>query len=158
MDNSDKQFMQMAVDLALQGMRNNEGGPFGAIVVKDTTVIGKGNNRVLYKNDPTAHAEIEAIRDACQNIQSFHLEDCTLYTLCEPCPMCMAAVYWAKLAKVVFGCTRKDAAKIGFADDLIYKELNIPLSERSIPMESILRDKSLRVFDEWIKKHDKVNY
>ncbi|MBN1473380.1 MAG: nucleoside deaminase [Syntrophaceae bacterium] len=158
MNNSDKQFMQMAIELALDGMRKNEGGPFGAIVVKDKTIIGKGNNRVLYKNDPTAHAEIEAIREACQNINSFHLEGCTLYTLCEPCPMCMAAVYWAKISKVVFGCTRKDAAKIGFADDSIYKELNMPPSERSIPMESMLRDDSLRVFDEWIKKHDKINY
>jgi len=148
----------MAVRLARDGMRKNEGGPFGALVVKDKTVIGKGNNRVLYKNDPTAHAEIEAIREACQNIKSFHLEGCTLYTVCEPCPMCMAAIYWAKISKVVFGCTREDAAKIGFADDSIYKELNMPPSERSIPMESILRDDSLRVFDEWVKKHDKVSY
>ncbi|HQT90858.1 MAG TPA: nucleoside deaminase [Candidatus Kryptobacter bacterium] len=158
MNDSDTQFMQVAIELALRGMRNNEGGPFGAVIVKDNVIIGRGNNRVISDNDPTAHAEIMAIREACQHIDSFQLDGCIIYTSCEPCPMCMGAIYWVRLAKVVYGCTRKDAAQIGFDDDFIYKELQVPNRERSIPMESISRDDALCAFVEWEEKQDKTRY
>ena len=148
----------MAIELALRGMRNNEGGPFGAIIVKDNAIIGQGNNRVISTNDPTAHAEIVAIRDACQHINNFWLNDCVIYASCEPCPMCLGAIYWARLSKVYYGCTKKDAAQIGFNDEFIFKELRIPARERSIPMESLSRDVALRVFVEWTEKRDKSLY
>jgi len=154
----DTQFMQMAIELALRGMRNNEGGPFGAIIVKDNAIIGQGNNCVTSTNDPTAHAEIVAIREACQHINNFWLNDCVIYTSCEPCPMCLGAIYWARLSKVYYGCTRKDAAQIGFDDEFIFKELQIPVRERSIPMESLSRDIALSVFVEWTEKRDKSLY
>ena len=158
MGSSDTNFMQIAIDLALQGMRNNEGGPFGAIIVRDDAIIGRGNNRVTSTNDPTAHAEVVAIREACQQRGSFRLEGCIIYTSCEPCPMCLGAIYWAGLAKIYYGCTKLDAAGIGFQDDLIYEELHIPVSERKIPMESLLRDDALRAFAEWADKLDKTRY
>jgi len=154
----DTQFMQMAIELALRGMRNNEGGPFGAVIVKDNAIIGQGNNCVISTNDPTAHAEIVAIREACQHINNFWLNDCVIYTSCEPCPMCLGAIYWARLSKVYYGCTKKDAAQIGFNDEFIFKELRIPARERSIPMESLSRDVALRVFVEWTEKRDKSLY
>jgi guanine deaminase len=154
----DTQFMQTAIELARRGMRHNEGGPFGAIVVKDNAIIGQGNNRVISTNDPTAHAEIVAIREACRRRNSFHLDGCTIYASCEPCPMCLGAIYWARLSKVYYGCTKLDAARIGFDDELIYKELQLPAHERSIPMESISRDIALRVFVEWEEKQDKTRY
>jgi guanine deaminase len=154
----DAEFMQTAIELARSGMRQNEGGPFGAIVVKGNAVIGRGNNRVLCTNDPTAHAEIVAIREACRFLQSFQLEGCTMYASCEPCPMCLGAIYWARLSKVFYGCTKKDAAQAGFDDELIYNELQIPARERRIPMESISRDVALRVFVEWEEKRDKTRY
>jgi len=158
MHTADAQFMQMAVDLALQGMRRNEGGPFGAVVVRDGAVIGRGNNRVISTHDPTAHAEILAIREACEHISNFQLEDCVMYSSCEPCPMCLGAVYWARLSKVFFGCTKLDAAHIGFDDEWIYRELPLPIRERSVPMESISRDIALRAFAEWEEKRDKTRY
>ncbi len=150
--------MQVAIELAFRGLRNNEGGPFGAVIVKDNVIIGQGNNRVISDNDPTAHAEIMAIREACQHVSSFQLDGCIIYTSCEPCPMCMGAIYWARLAKVVYACTRKDAAQIGFDDDFIYRELQVQNCERSIPMESISRDDALRAFGEWERKQDKTRY
>ena len=158
MNDSDVRFMQVAIELALRGMRNNEGGPFGAVIVKDNVIIGQGNNRVISDNDPTAHAEIMAIREACQHISSFQLDGCIIYTSCEPCPMCMGAIYWVRLSKVVYACTRKDAAQIGFDDDFIYKELQVPDCERSIPMESISRGDALCAFVEWERKQDKTRY
>jgi guanine deaminase len=158
MNTTDAQFMQVAVDLALQGMRRNEGGPFGAVVVKDGAIIGRGNNRVVGTQDPTAHAEILAIREACKHISNFQLEDCVMYSSCEPCPMCLGAVYWARLSKVYFGCTKLDAAQIGFDDEWIYRELPLPVRERSVPMESISRDIALRAFAEWAAKRDKTRY
>lgn len=158
MDELDNEYMGVAIDLALNGMRNNEGGPFGAIVVKDNKIIGRGNNCVTSLNDPTAHAEVMAIRDACRNINSFQLEGCIIYTSCEPCPMCLGAIYWARPQKVFFGCTRNDAAEINFDDDFIYQELSVPISNRKIPMLPLQREYALTVFAEWKAKMDKKKY
>lgn len=152
------QFMQAAVDLARQGMNNGVGGPFGCIIVKADTIIGKGCNSVASSNDPTAHAEVVAIRDACRHLQTFQLTGCELYTSCEPCPMCMGAIYWARPTKVYFGATRHDAAVAGFDDSLIYKELTAPLHDRLIEMVNLGREKAIVVFDEWIVKPDKISY
>jgi guanine deaminase len=158
MNSLDAKFMQVAIELALRGMRKNEGGPFGAIIVKDNVIIGQGNNRVICTNDPTAHAEIVAIREACRHINNYHLSGCVIYASCEPCPMCLGAIYWSRLSKVYYGCNKFDAAQIGFDDELIYKELQVPVHERSIPMESMSREIALRVFVEWEEKEDKRRY
>ena len=158
MNDSDKKFMQMAIELAYEGMRNNEGGPFGAIIIKNHTIIGQGYNRVTSSNDPTAHAEIVAIRDACKNLGNFQLTDCILYTSCEPCPMCLGAVYWARLARIFYGCSHVDVANIDFDDDLIYKELTVPMTERKIPIIQLLREDALKTFLEWKSKQDKIKY
>ena len=126
MEYMEEKFMQEAIELARNGIQNNEGGPFGAVVVKDGEVIGRGNNCVTSTNDPTAHAEVIAIRDACKNLGTFQLEGCVIYTSCEPCPMCLGAIYWARPAKVYYGCTKKDAADVDFDDAFIYKELELP--------------------------------
>jgi tRNA(Arg) A34 adenosine deaminase TadA len=153
-----EEFMREAIRQSKQGMDRKEGGPFGAIVVKDGNIVGRGNNRVLATNDPTAHAEVVAIRDACQNLGSFQLDDCEIYTSCEPCPMCLGAIYWARPKRVFFGCTRTDAADIEFDDDFIYKEMNVPLEHRQIPMIPLLREEALVVFKEWEGKADKTLY
>lgn len=165
MDNDDDQsesihqhFMNIAIDHSIKGMNNNDGGPFGCIIVKDGEIIGRGNNKVTSSNDPTAHAEIEAIRNACQNLGSFQLKGCIIYTSCEPCPMCLGAIYWARPNKVYFGCNKKDAAKIGFDDDFIYKELPLSFSKRSIPFEQINRDKAIEAFEIWDNKDGKIDY
>ena len=158
MDAQDKYFMQEAINLAIAGMRNNEGGPFGALVVKDGKIIGRGNNRVSFNNDPTAHAEIVAIRDACNNLKDFQLTDCVIYTSCEPCPMCLGAIYWARPEKIIYACTREDAAAIDFDDDFIYRELSLPMNERKIPIRQMLRSEGLKAFEEWKNKADKVQY
>ena len=155
---TDKDFMKEAVSLSLEGMRNREGGPFGAIVVKNGQIIGRGNNRVASSNDPTAHAEVVAIREACQHLGHFQLDGCILYTSCEPCPMCLGAIYWARPEKVYYACTKNDAAAIGFDDDFIYKELELPLSERKIPALQLLREEGLKAFEEWENMEDKVVY
>jgi len=152
------QFMQAAVDLARQGMNNGTGGPFGCIIVKDDTIVGKGCNSVASSNDPTAHAEVVAIRDACRHLQTFQLTGCEIYTSCEPCPMCMGAIYWARPKKVYFGATRHDAAAAGFDDSLIYQELTAPLHERIIEIVNLGRDKAIVVFDEWVVKPDRISY
>ena len=152
------QYMQAAVDLARQGMNNGIGGPFGCIIVKNDTVVGKGCNSVASTNDPTAHAEVVAIRDACRHLQTFQLTDCEIYTSCEPCPMCMGAIYWARPKKVYFGATRYDAAAAGFDDSLIYQELTAPLHERIIEIVNVGREKAIIVFDEWIVKPGKISY
>ncbi len=154
----DNRFMQMAIDLALKGMRKGEGGPFGAVIVKDGEIIGMGNNRVTGTNDPTAHAEVVAIRDACQFLSDFQLTNCTLYTTCEPCPMCLGAIYWARPDKVYYGCTRHDAAAIEFDDDFIYQEMNVPIHNRKIPMEPFMRTEALQLFGEWSTLSDKTLY
>jgi len=153
-----KSLMQMAIDLSLEGMNNNEGGPFGVIIVKDGKIIGKGNNKVTSNSDPTAHAEIVAIREACKYIKSFQLDDCVMYTSCEPCPMCLGAIYWARPKKVYYANTKKDAAAIGFDNDFIYREIELPLIKRQILFEQIAREEALEVFKAWQKKTDKIEY
>jgi guanine deaminase len=152
------QFMKMAIDLSLQGMRENKGGPFGAIVVKDGVVIGKGNNSVASTMDPTAHAEVVAIRDACKTLNSFQLDGCEIYTSCEPCPMCLGAIYWARPSKVFYANTREHAAAIGFDDSFIYEEVKTEIPLRKIPMVQIGQDLALKVFEEWKNKPDKTEY
>jgi guanine deaminase len=151
-------FMDEAIQTAIKGMNENEGGPFGCVIVKDGKIIGRGNNKVTSTNDPTAHAEVEAIRNACINLGSFQLDGCTLYTSCEPCPMCLGAIYWARPDKVYFGCNHEDASKIGFDDEFIYKEIPLPYEKRSIPFEQFARDKALEAFKKWEEKEDKTEY
>ena len=158
MEYMEEKFMQEAIELARNGIQNNEGGPFGAVVVKDGEVIGRGNNCVTSTNDPTAHAEVIAIRDACKNLGTFQLEGCVIYTSCEPCPMCLGAIYWARPAKVYYGCTKKDAADVDFDDAFIYKELELPLDQRQMPFKQLNRDEALALFKEWDEKDDKTAY
>lgn len=151
--------MQRAIALAEQGMTSNAGGPFGAIVVDENgEIIGEGFNKVTSTNDPTAHAEVVAIRDACQKRESFQLENCTIYTSCEPCPMCLGAIYWARPKRIVFACNREDAANIDFDDDFIYKEINIAIEDRQIPTVQIMRPEGIEVFKMWKTKQDKTKY
>ncbi|WP_299396510.1 nucleoside deaminase [uncultured Gelidibacter sp.] len=156
-DNKNK-FMLEAVNAALKGMDNNEGGPFGCVVVKDGKIVGRGNNKVTSNNDPTAHAEVMAIRDACNNLNTFQLDGCEIYTSCEPCPMCFGAIYWARPDKVYYGCSQKDAADIDFDDEFIYKEIELPYANRSIPFEQFARDIALEPFQKWREKDDKTVY
>ncbi|MFN3329969.1 MAG: nucleoside deaminase [Pyrinomonadaceae bacterium] len=150
--------MLHAIELAKRGVASNAGGPFGAVIVRDGEIVGEGWNQVTSTNDPTAHAEIVAIRDACRRLGRFHLDDCVIYTSCEPCPMCLGAIYWARLKKIFYACDRKDAANIGFSDDLIYKEINISPQDRLIPAVNFLREKGLEAFQAWAEKQDKVPY
>ena len=150
--------MEAAIALAEKGIEHNEGGPFGCVIVKDDKIIGRGNNKVTSTNDPTAHAEIIAIREACKNLNSFQLEDCEIYTSCEPCPMCLGAIYWARPKVIYYGNTRKDAAIIGFDDSMIYDEIGSDLSSRKIPVINICREKANRSFIEWQQKKDKKIY
>jgi tRNA(Arg) A34 adenosine deaminase TadA len=153
-----EKFMREAIGLSLAKMRGNCGGPFGAVVVRKNKIVGRGWNRVTSTNDPTAHAEVSAIRDACKRLKTFQLDDCELYTSCEPCPMCLAAIYWARFKKVFYANTRKDAARIDFDDDLIYREVAAPIARRKIPMKQLLRGEALEVFAEWKNKADKIRY
>ena len=150
--------MREAIRISLTKMRGDQGGPFGAVVVRKDKIIGRGWNRVTSTNDPTAHAEVVAIRDACRRLKTFQLDDCELYTSCEPCPMCLSAVYWARLKRVYYGNTRKDAARIAFDDDFIYREVALPISSRKIPMKQLLRKEALAAFVEWKNKADKIPY
>lgn len=153
-----EEFMKEAIRLAMEGMRAGKGGPFGAVVVKDGKIVGKGSNSVLRTNDPTAHAEVVAIRDACKNLNTFQLDGCELYTSCEPCPMCLGAIYWARPIKVYYACSRQDAANIGFDDEFIYNEIELPLEERQIPALQLLREEAMTAFQEWDDKGDKQLY
>jgi tRNA(Arg) A34 adenosine deaminase TadA len=154
----EEKFMMQAIDLSQNGVRNNEGGPFGCIIVKDDTIVGRGNNKVTSSNDPTAHAEVVAIRDACKNLGTFQLEGCEIYTSCEPCPMCLGAIYWVRPKMVYFANTRQDAASIGFDDSMIYEELGIDLDKRKIPIINLGREDALKIFVEWQNKEDKISY
>jgi guanine deaminase len=151
-------FMREAIRISREMMRRNQGGPFGAVIVRRGRIIARGWNQVTSQNDPTAHAEIVAIRRACARLRTFHLPDCEIYTSCEPCPMCLAAIYWARLKKVYYANTRRDAARIEFDDDFIYRELARPISRRRLPMEQLLRREAARVFAEWQAKPDKIRY
>lgn len=150
--------MREAIRLSRAKMRGNHGGPFGAVVVRAGKIVGRGWNQVTSANDPTAHAEMVAIRAACQRLKTFQLDGCELYTSCEPCPMCLAAIYWARVKKVYYANTRRDAARIDFDDDLIYREVAAPIAKRKIPMKQLLRSEALVAFKEWAAKLDKVSY
>lgn len=150
--------MRRAIELARQGVDEDRGGPFGCVVVKDGEIIAEGFNQVTSSNDPTAHAEIVALREACRRLKSFQLHGCSVYSSCEPCPMCLGAIYWARPARIFVAGTREDAAAAGFDDELFYLELEKPNEERQLKMESLLRDESLAVFQRWIDKPDKVEY
>ena len=154
----EEHFMQAAIELSLKGVASNQGGPFGCVVVRGDEIVGRGHNKVTSSNDPTAHAEVVAIRDACQNLKTFQLDDCEIYTSCEPCPMCMGAIYWARPIKVYFANTRQDAAEIGFDDSMIYDELTADHGSRKIPIIPLLRKEALKVFEQWQQKPDKVEY
>ncbi len=155
---SHEDFMREALRLAELGMRENHGGPFGCVVVREGEIVGRGHNRVTSTLDPTAHAEVVAIREACRALGTFELSGCELYTSCEPCPMCLAAIYWARLDRVYFANTRADAAAIGFDDELLYEELALPLERRRLEMKPLLREEGLAAFREWLAKPDKVAY
>ncbi|MBK6749047.1 MAG: nucleoside deaminase [Pyrinomonadaceae bacterium] len=158
MTDKDAQFMKRAIELARAGMDNNDGGPFGCVVVKDGKVVGEGNNRVTSTNDPTAHAEVVAIREACRTLNTFQLDGCSIYTSCEPCPMCLGAIYWARPSQVFYACTREDAAAVGFDDDFIYDEVSLPNQDRERVMINLLRDEGVALFQAWDAKADKIEY
>ena len=151
-------FINRAIALAEQGMDSNSGGPFGAVVVKDNEIIAEGHNMVTSTNDPTAHAEVVAIREACKILNTFQLDDCVIYTSCEPCPMCLGAIYWARPKMVYYACNKVDAAKIGFDDQFIYDELDKGIDQRQIKFVEIGREEALKVFDKWQAKTDKMEY
>jgi len=151
-------FMREAIEMAKEGVANNFGGPFGCVIVKNNTIIGRGCNSVLLMNDPTAHAEIVAIRDACNHLKNFQLSDCTIYTTCEPCPMCLGAIYWARPSAVFFANTKADAEAIGFDDSFIYNEMNNAIDKRKIKMQSIGREEAIELFNLWKMKEDKTLY
>jgi tRNA(Arg) A34 adenosine deaminase TadA len=153
-----EEFMRSAITLAQEGMDRNAGGPFGALVVKDGKIIGRGFNQVTSTNDPTAHAEVVAIREACRHLGTFQLDGCEIYTSCEPCPMCLGAIYWARPLQVYYGCTRADAAGAGFDDDFIYAQIDLQPPERSIGMHELLRSEALAVFARWAAKTDRLEY
>jgi guanine deaminase len=151
-------FMREAIAISLRMMRRGCGGPFGAVVVHNGKIVGKGWNQVTSANDPTAHAEVAAIRDACKRLKTFQLNDCELYTSCEPCPMCLSAMYWARLKQVYYANTRQDAAAIEFDDDFIYREIPRPIGKRKLPMRQLMRKEALAAFEEWKNKADKIRY
>jgi guanine deaminase len=151
-------FLDKAFEIAFNGIRSNAGGPFGAVVVKDGQIIGSGCNNVTSSNDPTAHAEVTAIRDACRNINTFDLSGATIYSTCEPCPMCFSAIYWANIKTVYFSSTRYDAADIGFRDNHIYEEMDVPLAERMVPFLHVDHPQASALFREWFDKQDKMPY
>ena len=150
-------FMQKAIELSIKNINNN-GGPFGCVIVKNNKIISEGVNGVTQNNDPTAHAEIVAIRNACTKLNTFDLSGCEMYTSCEPCPMCLSAIYWSHIDNIYFGNTRKDAASIGFDDNYIYEELKKDLFKRTIPMKQINQNEAKKAFEDWERKIDKIKY
>ncbi len=158
MTEEDKTFMNRAIAVAKNGMDSNVGGPFGCVIVKDGEIVAEGCNKVTSSNDPTAHAEVVAIREACQKLNAFQLDECIIYTSCEPCPMCLGAIYWARPKKVFYGCTREDAAKIDFDDQLIYDEISIDIADRQIAFVNIMRTEANEVFEKWRLKIDRTGY
>ena len=150
-------FMRQAIALAVENVKNN-GGPFGAVIVKDGKIVATGVNRVTANNDPTAHAEVSAIRAACTKLGTFDLSGCVLYTSCEPCPMCLGAIYWAHIDKIYYGANQHDAAAVDFDDSFIYRELDLEPNKRSKPVENILHDEAQAPFNEWRAKTDKIEY
>jgi guanine deaminase len=151
-------FMARAIQLSIENVHSSNGGPFGAVIVKDGKIIAENVNRVTSTNDPTAHAEVLAIRQACTKLGVFELLDCELYTSCEPCPMCLGAIYWAHISRVYFANSAEDAAAIGFDDSLIYSELKLPNAQRKIPTRQMMREEALAAFRAWAEKPDKIEY
>lgn len=158
MDRQENTYMQEAISLAETGMKKGDGGPFGAVIVRDAAIIGKGWNRVLATGDPTAHAEIVAIRDACQNTGSYWLDNAAIYVNCEPCPMCLAALYWARITRLTFGASRDDAAAIGFDDARIYTEVCLEPGQRELSSRQHSREQSLTIMRQWLQLADKHLY
>lgn len=154
---NNEEFMREAIELSIKNVDTN-GGPFGAVIVKDGEIIAKGINKVTSNNDPTAHAEVNAIREAAAKLGTFDLKGCEIYSSCEPCPMCLGAIYWARLDKLYFANTKKDAKEIDFDDSFIYEELELPVEKRKIPTTQILRDEAIVAFNKWRDKADKVEY
>lgn len=155
---NEKGFLDRAIELSRKGMEKGKGGPFGCVIVKDDRIIGEGSNMVVSSNDPTAHAEIVAIRKACENLQSFQLTDCNIYASCEPCPMCLGAIYWARPRRVIYANTKEDAAAIEFDDDFIYKEIDTKMNDRKIPFIHVPSQAAKEVFDQWKNWEGKTNY
>jgi guanine deaminase len=153
-----REFMSNAIILAEGNVKSLKGGPFGAVVVKDGEIVGRGSNQVTVNNDPTAHAEVVAIRDAAKNLGTFDLSGCEIYSSCEPCPMCLGAIYWAHMDKLYYAATKDDAAKADFDDSFIYKEFALPKEDRSIPSVQMMREDAVKVFEEWINEENKVPY
>ena len=157
MDEKDRKFMQQAIDLSVENVKNG-GGPFGAVIVRGDEVIATGVNNVVPHCDPTAHAEVSAIRRACQKVNNFKLEGCSIYTSCEPCPMCLSAIYWAGIERIYYGNIKQDAEEINFSDKFIYEEIERPVSERHIPATMMMRDEAQKAFEAWKNKEDKTEY
>ncbi len=153
----DRKFMLDAIQLSKQNI-NEGGGPFGAVIVKDGQIIATGVNRVTNENDPTAHAEVKAIREACKKLKTFDLSGCSIYTSCEPCPMCLGAIYWAHIDKVFYGNNKSDARNIGFDDSFIYDELELPINKRKVEFIQLLPEEAIKAFQQWNAKEDKVEY
>ncbi len=154
----EKEFMEEAIRLSQKCLETGKGGPFGAVVVKDGEIVGRGNNSVTLNNDPTAHAEVMAIRDACKNLNTFQLTNCEIYTSCEPCPMCLGAIYWARPKHVYYAANQEDAAKAGFDDSFIYDEIALDAPQRKIPATQHDREKAVVTFEKWVDCEQKIDY
>ncbi len=154
----DKQFIKRAIELSEKGMDSQAGGPFGAVIVKNGEIVAEGFNQVTSSNDPTAHAEVVAIRKACEKLNSFQLDGCIIYTSCEPCPMCLGAIYWARPKALYYACTKEDAAEIGFDDQFIYEELDKKMENRTISFINLEREEGRKVFKKWEAKEGRVDY
>lgn len=154
---TNSKYMMRAIELAQESVEKG-GGPFGAVIVKDGEVVAEGSNCVTLKNDPTAHAEVSTIRNACERLNTFDLSGCVIYSSCEPCPMCLAAIYWARIGKIYYGCNKTDAKDIGFDDSFIYEQIDLKPEQRSIPAKEFLREEALSAFRMWSEKEDKVEY
>jgi len=157
MTNKEISFLREAIKISNNNIKN-QGGPFGAVIVKDNEIISKAANSVTLDNDPTAHAEINAIRKAAKKLKTFDLSGCEIYTSCEPCPMCLSAIYWSHIDKIYFGNTKQDAKKVGFDDSFIYDEINLPYQKRKIPTKQLLREEAIKVFKRWEEFEDKIQY
>ncbi|MBG0781300.1 MAG: nucleoside deaminase [Bacteroidales bacterium] len=151
-------FMKMAIDLAASNLESGDGGPFGAVVVRNGEIVGKGSNQVTSTNDPTAHAEVVAIRDACKNLNSFQLEDCEIYASCEPCPMCLGAIYWARAKKLYFAASREDASMAGFDDSYIYEQVPLKPEKRDLKTVQLMKQQAVKVFELWTENELKIPY
>jgi guanine deaminase len=158
MEGGNQEFMQQAIALAVENVTRGRGGPFGAVIVKDGKVIATGANQVTATNDPTAHAEVTALRNACASLAAFQLEGCDIYSSCEPCPMCLAAIYWARCRTIYYGCTAADAAKAGFDDAYLYEEMRKPLGERTLPVVNLCREDAGKAFAAWMESPMRVEY